>query len=139
MLVEGDTIVETGTHSVPDGATAAERVDLDGDWLVPGCIDLHGHGGGGDSFDGDPAAIRAALTTHRAHGTTRSVLSLVANPVAGLVASLELIADLAAADPTVLGSHLEGPFLAPARRGAHDEKHLIVPHHDVVAELLDAA
>lgn len=138
MLTGGDSIIDTGTGAAPRVA-ADERVDLGGDWLVPGFIDLHCHGGGGHAFDGDSAAIRDALATHRAHGTTRSVLSLVANPITELAASLDLIADLAADDPTVLGSHLEGPFLSPHRRGAHDERHLIDPTRDVVAELIDAA
>jgi len=136
MLVEGDTIVSTGNGQGPDATT---RVDVDGRWLVPGFMDLHGHGGGGHSYDDGARAIGEALATHRAHGTTRSVISLVANPLASLRTSLAEIADIAEADPLVLGSHLEGPFLAPGRRGAHNGEFLREPAPYEVEELIGAA
>lgn len=135
MLVDGDTITATGQGEAPDADT---HVDAAGNWLVPGFIDLHGHGGGGHVFDDGPDEIEAALATHRAHGTTRSVISLVANPLPALKESLATIADLAASDPLVLGAHLEGPFLTPERRGAHNADFLLRPTVDVVSELLDA-
>src|SRR5690554_4975813 len=85
MLVDGDTIRETGHGEAPQAAT---QVDVGGKWLLPGFIDLHSHGGGGHSFDDGPDEIRAALATHRAHGTTRTLISLVANPIAALRESL---------------------------------------------------
>ena len=136
MLVEGDTIVSTGHGEGPD---ATARVDVGGHWLVPGFMDLHGHGGGGHSFDDGTGEMAAALATHRAHGTTRSVISLVANPLASLRTSLREIADIADADPLVLGSHLEGPFLAQNRRGAHNGQFLRDPAPYEVEELLGAA
>ncbi len=141
MLVDGDTIVGTGHGSPPPAATtiAEQTVDAAGRWLVPGFVDLHGHGGGGFAFDEGPEAILAALAVHRRHGTTRSVISLVANPLWSLHASLATIADLAADDPLILGSHLEGPFLAPARRGAHNPDYLREPMPDEVEGLLGAA
>ena len=138
MLVDGDTIVSTGSGAAPGSvvAAASERIDVAGHWLVPGFIDLHGHGGGGYSYDDGPAAIRAALAAHRAHGTTRSVLSLVAHPMAFLRESLSAIADLVAEDPLVLGSHLEGPFLSPQRRGAHNAAYLREPQPYELEELI---
>ena len=141
LLVDGDTITATGTGSAPDEVTtaAAERIDVAGAWLTPGFIDLHGHGGGGFAFDDGPESIRAALATHRAHGTTRSAISLVANPLDTLTASLRTVAELAASDPLILGSHLEGPYLAVRRRGAHAQEFLIAPDAEVDARLLEAA
>lgn len=124
MLVDGATISRTGVGTAPD---ADERIDVAGRWLVPGFIDLHCHGGGGHAFDDDDDEITAALATHRAHGTTRSVISLVSNPIARLRESLEVVADLCADDPLVLGSHLEGPYLAADRRGAHNHDYLKTP------------
>jgi N-acetylglucosamine-6-phosphate deacetylase len=134
MLVDGDTIVSTGHGAAP---AADSRVDVAGRWLTPGFIDLHCHGAGGFSFDDGPEAISSALAVHRAHGTTRSVISLVANPLAVLRESLDGIAALD--DPLVLGAHLEGPFLESGHRGAHNPEFLRDPLPSDVAELLNAA
>jgi len=136
MLIDGDTITGTGTGLAP---AADERVDVAGSWLVPGFIDLHCHGGGGHAFDDGDDEIVAALSTHRAKGTTRSLISLVANPVARLRESLEVIADLMEDDPLVLGSHLEGPYLAQERRGAHNHEYLKTPDHYEIDGLLAAS
>jgi N-acetylglucosamine-6-phosphate deacetylase len=142
MLGDSTGIVATGhgTPPVEQVETPDLRVvDAGGGWLVPGFLDLHGHGGGGHSFDDGPEAISAGLGVHRAHGTTRSVISLVANPLDELCDSLAGIADLVAADPLVLGSHLEGPFLAPTRRGAHNLEFLLEPEPAEVERLIGAA
>ncbi|KQV26196.1 N-acetylglucosamine-6-phosphate deacetylase [Yonghaparkia sp. Root332] len=138
VLLDGDRIAAVGGGAdAPPAADAS--LDLPGRTLTPGFIDLHGHGGGGGGFDDGAESIAAAICVHRAHGTTRSVISLVANPVESLVESLRLIARVAADDPTIVGAHLEGPFLAPTRRGAHAAEHLLAPDEDVVEILLSAA
>lgn len=137
MLAEGDSIVATGSGT---GHPRADRmVDVAGGWLTPGFIDLHGHGGGGHAYDDGTQEIIAALAVHRAHGTTRSVLSLVANPVEALERSLDAIAGLSERDPLVLGSHLEGPYLAMERRGAHSPDFVHDPDLGEVRRLLAAA
>ena len=137
MLMRADTIVSTGSgRQFPE---ATERIDVGGLWFVPGFMDLHCHGGGGHPYDDGPDEIAAALLTHRAHGTTRSLISLVANPVAQIRESLGVIADLASSDPLILGSHLEGPFLARGRRGAHNPDFLHEPMPYEVEELLGAS
>ncbi len=125
VLLDGDSIAEVGQG--PELPEAHERVDLAGARLAPGFIDIHGHGGGGHAYDDGGEELAAALATHRVHGTTRSVISLVANPLVSLRSSLAEIAELAAADPLVLGAHLEGPFLAAERRGAHNADFLRSP------------
>jgi N-acetylglucosamine-6-phosphate deacetylase len=133
VLLDGATITATGTGEPP---SADETVDLAGAWLTPGFVDLHLHGGGGHAFDDGSSAVRAGLAVHRAHGTTRSLVSLAAAPVERLETALAAIADVG--DPLVLGAHLEGPFLAPARCGAHDPRHLRDPYPDDVPRLLAA-
>ena len=118
-----------------------ELIDANGRWLTPGFIDIHCHGGGSASFDDAASddAIGTALALHRAHGTTRSVLSLVTAPLADLEARLRVVAAIAADDPLVLGTHLEGPFLDAQHRGAHPAKLLVRPTPDAIGRLLDAA
>ncbi|MFJ4219732.1 N-acetylglucosamine-6-phosphate deacetylase [Curtobacterium luteum] len=134
VLVDGDVIRAVG--SGPDVPAADEVVDLGDAVLVPGFVDLHGHGGGGASYEDESFA--AALAVHRAHGTTRSVLSLVANPLDALVTSLDRVREVMASDPLVLGVHLEGPFLSPHNKGAHNAAFLLDPTPDAVDTLLGA-
>jgi len=136
VLLDGDRIAATGTDAPPPADTV---LDVTGRTLTPGFIDLHAHGGGGAAFDNGADQICAALAVHRQHGTTRSVVSLVANPVETIVAGLRAVAELAAEDSTIVGSHLEGPFLAVARRGAHAKEFLTAPTPELVETLLEAA
>jgi N-acetylglucosamine-6-phosphate deacetylase len=106
--------------------------------LTPGFIDLHGHGGGGHAYDDGAEAIRAARALHRAHGTTRAVISLVTAPLDELTARVRVVAELARTDPDVLGSHLEGPFLDPGHKGAHDGELLQPPDAAAIDALVEA-
>ena len=125
---DGDRIVATGAGDAwqaSQGTHAATVVDGTalagpGALLTPGFIDLHGHGGGGASYDDGPDAIRIARGMHRAHGATRAVVSLVTAPLETLERRVAMVADVVAADPEILGSHLEGPFLDPGHKGAHE-------------------
>ncbi|PPH89918.1 N-acetylglucosamine-6-phosphate deacetylase [Rathayibacter sp. AY1D3] len=140
LLARDGAITATGTGTGWQAqAEGAELHDARGLTAVPGFIDLHVHGGGGDGFDGGAEAIRAGLALHRSRGTTRSLVSLVSAPLEQLESSLDAVSALAAADPLVLGAHLEGPFLAPSRRGAHDPAALVHPSSGAVGRLLDAA
>jgi len=138
VLFDGPLIAASGT-GVASAPHADQSMDLGGARLVPGFIDLHGHGGGGHAYDDGGDELAAALRAHRAHGTTRTVISLVANPLGELRERLAEIAELTAADPLVLGSHLEGPFLSPGQRGAHHADFLRAPDPESVESLLDAA
>lgn len=123
---EGDRVAARGSGDAWRAGlpTDASVTDAAGRHLVPGFIDLHCHGAGGASFEEGEEAISTALAVHSAHGTTRSVLSLVTAPVDVLAAQLALVARVAASDPRVLGAHLEGPFLDHEFRGAHDPARL---------------
>ncbi len=136
VLLDGPFIAAVGVGVGPD---ADESVDLDGATIVPGFVDLHGHGAGGHAYDDGGDELRAALAVHRAHGTTRSVVSIVTNPLAELRERLAEVAELTASDPLVLGSHLEGPFLAAARRGAHNPAFLRPPDQATIEGLIEAA
>jgi N-acetylglucosamine-6-phosphate deacetylase len=141
-VVLGDGVVRdrgsgSSWRSLAEARTATV-VDAEGGVLVPGFIDLHGHGGGGTAFDDGADAIVTGLAAHRMHGTTRSVVSLVSAPIEDLVERLAVIARLAQSDATILGAHLEGPFLSPDNRGAHDPSALVAPTAADVERLVDA-
>jgi N-acetylglucosamine-6-phosphate deacetylase len=104
---------------------------LRGRWVLPGFVDMHVHGGGGASFTAGTAedAWRAA-EFHRRNGTTTMLASLVTAPLADLEARAAMLAGLAR-EGVIAGLHLEGPFLAAARCGAQDPRHMITP--DVAA------
>ncbi|MEH3089516.1 MAG: N-acetylglucosamine-6-phosphate deacetylase [Microbacterium arborescens] len=133
--------VGDGWRAAADPATeVVDAVETAGNGavLVPGFIDIHGHGGGGHAYDDGVEAVRAARALHREHGTTRAVVSLVTATIDQLAQRVAAVADLAATDETVLGSHLEGPFLDPGHHGAHDPALLVTPAPDAVERLLAA-
>lgn len=138
--VRGGVIVAVGRGDGWGAHTGgAEVLDAAGLTLTPGFTDLHVHGGGGHAHEDGPAAVLAAVAAHRAHGTTRTVVSLVSDDVDVLAQRLGVVADLVHAHPEVLGSHLEGPFLSLARKGAHSAARLVDPTPAAVAHLLAAA
>lgn len=139
VRVDGERIIEVGDGAVPGGdSTRDGHIDLGGAWLVPGFVDIHVHGGGGASFcAGDPAQARRAAEFHRSHGSTTVIASLVTASTSDLLASVRMLADLVA-DDVIAGVHLEGPYLAAARCGAHDPTLLRAPDSAEIAGLLDA-
>lgn len=140
VLVEDGVIAAVGTGVWPRAAEVVDATEVAGPGAVvtPGFIDLHGHGGAGASYDDGPDAIRAARVLHRAHGTTRAVISLVTAELDDLARRVAQIADLTTTDADILGSHLEGPFLDPAHHGAHEPSLLRDPAPAEVQVLLDA-
>ena len=110
----------TGTDRAPHTSIHAAESDLGDRVVVPGFVDMHVHGGGGGSFiDADATQARVALRTHRTHGTTTSVASLVTASPDDLLAGVRVLADLVE-QGELAGIHLEGPWLSPQHRGAHD-------------------
>ncbi|PCE14423.1 N-acetylglucosamine-6-phosphate deacetylase [Microbacterium sp. SZ1] len=141
VRIEDGLVVATGTGTTWDAADRvvdAQEAAGEGAILTPGFVDIHGHGGAGASFDDGVDAIRTARSLHRAHGTTRAVVSLVTAPLDDLARRVGEIAELTRSDRDILGSHLEGPFLDPGHHGAHEPSLLRAPVADDVSRLLDA-
>lgn len=143
LRVEGGRIAGLGTGTPPDVAAALSpdavgtAAEVDGGTLAPAFVDLHLHGGGGVSV-GDPGALPRILDTHSAGGTGTAVLSLVSAPLDELERTLAALRPQVAADPRIAGVHLEGPFLAPVRAGAHDVSALVPPTPGAVDRLIAA-
>ena len=104
--------------------------------VLPGLVDVHNHGGGGFSACA-PGGAAAAGRHHLGHGTTATMASTLTDRPDAMLAAVTAAAD-AADDGEVLGIHVEGPFLAPDRRGAHDPRHLRQPDLAFTAELVAA-
>ncbi|MFE6995607.1 N-acetylglucosamine-6-phosphate deacetylase [Microbacterium sp. NPDC057659] len=141
VLIEDGLVAELGIGSDrPDAERIVDASEVAGPGaiLTPGFIDIHGHGGAGATFDDGIAAIRTGRDMHRSHGTTRAVISLVTGSLDSLAARVGEIADLRETDADILGSHLEGPFLDPGHKGAHDPELLREPTAGDVQRLLDA-
>lgn len=136
VRVEGDRIAEVGADAIPaDG----ERLSLAGRTLVPGFVDLHVHGGGGHSMQSaDADEVRAAAAFHLEHGTTGLLVSIVTAPLDEMLDNLAVVSRIAG-EGTILGAHLEGPFLNPLRAGAHDARHLLAPDLATFERLLAAS
>jgi len=141
VRIEDGLVVSTGTGNTWDPADLivdAQEAAGPGAVLTPGFVDIHGHGGAGAAFDDGIDAIRTARALHRAHGTTRAVVSLVTAPLDDLAHRVAEIAELMRSDRDILGSHLEGPFLDPGHHGAHEPSLLRAPVAADVARLLEA-
>ncbi|MBB5870684.1 N-acetylglucosamine-6-phosphate deacetylase [Allocatelliglobosispora scoriae] len=105
-------------------------------WILPGFVDIHNHGGGGHTFTtGDAAAARQAAAFHLGHGTTTLLASLVSSPFDlmrdATVAYRELFAE-----GVIAGIHFEGPYLAELRCGAQNPAFLRDPSIAEIAELV---
>jgi N-acetylglucosamine-6-phosphate deacetylase len=132
--ITGDRITATGSGT----PAAPPDTDLGDGVLVPGFVDMHVHGGAGAAFpDGDAEAALRAVAFHRSHGTTSSVASLVAAGPDELLKTVDTLADLVT-DGELAGVHLEGPWLAAGRCGAHDPRQLRDPDPDELDRLLRA-
>jgi N-acetylglucosamine-6-phosphate deacetylase len=153
MLITADTLLtgrellrpawfETSdgiVRAVGDGvAPRAVDLDLGAVTVVPGFVDTHLHGGGGANFH---AAVHAETVTavelHRRHGSTTLVASLV---TAGPDELLRQVGELAqdVRGGLIDGIHLEGPWLATSRCGAHQPSLMRDPDPNEIARLLDA-
>ena len=97
--------------------------DLNGDYLLPGFIDLQVNGGGGLLFNAEPEVdtIRAIGEAHRQYGTTGFLPTLITDDFDVMRKAILAVSDAIEQDvPGVLGIHLEGPFLNAQRKGTHD-------------------
>ena len=132
-VVSGRTLLLSGSRIealVDPGDSrcrGAAIVDIAGQLLLPGFIDVQVNGGGGVLFNDDPSpeSIRAIGAAHRRFGTTGFMPTLISDDLQTIGRAIDAVqCALDGGMPGVLGIHIEGPFLNSARRGVHDSRHL---------------
>jgi N-acetylglucosamine-6-phosphate deacetylase len=138
VTMAGGVVTAVGRGDPP----RAPDVALPGGVLLPGFVDLQVNGYFGEEFLTAGADGWARVTTRLPQtGTTAFLPTFVTAPPGVLTAGLRAAAALIPALPAgarVLGVHVEGPFISPAWKGAHNEAWITEPSADAVAELLDA-
>jgi len=98
------------------------RIDLGGELLLPGFIDVQVNGGGGRLFNDDPSVDTIAImaAAHRRFGTTGLMPTLISDELSVVERAIAAVGEaIESGVPGVLGVHIEGPFLSSTRRGIH--------------------
>ena len=137
-------------------ARGKDVVDLAGNYLAPGFIDLHVHGAlGRDTMEASVEAFRAICDYHASGGTTSLLLTTAAAPIKKLVEVLRAVRDWIVgaevgtprrgvrtaqrAVPTIAGVHVEGPFISKEKCGAQRAEFIQDPSLAAVQRLLEHA
>ena len=129
VLVRGKRIVAIVAH---DDARIgdAQKHDLKGNLLLPGFIDVQVNGGGGLLFNDAPTVdtLRGIAQAHRKFGTTGMLPTLISDTAEQMHAALAAVDEaIEQRVPGILGIHVEGPFLANARKGIHNADFFRLP------------
>ena len=141
LLPDGDLHelwMEIGSGIITDlglGSTSESELHLSG-VVLPGFVDIHCHGGAGGYFaSGNSEEIESAIALHRSHGTSALFASLVSAPIDELLISIKKLLPYVK-NGALAGIHLEGPYLSPEKRGAHDATSLRHPAISEIEELI---
>ena len=124
VLIEDGTILDIASEcELPH---AEQVIDAEGLYLAPGLLDTHTHGIGGFDFNTCTAqAIEEIIALEHAEGVTGFLASLVVENHAMTMERLQLL-DSQVSD-SLLGIHLEGPFLNPKQKAVMKEEFLRLP------------
>jgi N-acetylglucosamine-6-phosphate deacetylase len=130
VLVRGDRIVAVGLAADVPCPPEARQLPADGLLLAPGFIDLQINGAFGSDFTAEPSTIWEVGARLPQYGVTAFLPTVVTSPLETIAAAQEVVrqgppAGYRGAVP--LGLHLEGPFLNPEKRGAHNPAYLRPP------------
>lgn len=102
-----------------------EQFDLAGKMLLPGLFDTQVNGGGGALFNDAPTVetLRTIGEAHRRFGTTALLPTLISDDLSVVEKAIAAVAQAIDENvPGIVGIHLEGPFLNPARKGVHNSE-----------------
>jgi N-acetylglucosamine-6-phosphate deacetylase len=126
LLVERGLIRAIGFGNTPDFSPDAsiKSLDAQGDNLLPGFIDLHVHGAmGHEVMDASPSGLEDMARFYASHGVTSFLATTWTASRPSIMKALQLVKQMQGqirGGATLLGAHLEGPYLNPARCGAQD-------------------
>lgn len=143
VLIQDGRITELLARNAPS-PTGATLIDVGENYLSPGFIDLHVHGGGGGDFmDGTKEAFEAALRSHLRHGTTRLAATTTVARHDQIMQTLKMTRQFRLnPDPhgaRVMGAHFYGPYFRYEARGAHPGAEVRYPVEAEFAQYLDHA
>lgn len=114
-------------------------IDLEGHILTPGLIDIQINGGYTRYFSLTPDAETIAEVTEACleHATPYFYITLISSPVQTIFTAIDAVRAAMQTNPHILGMHLEGPFLNPIRKGAHNAQIICSPTLDTLRELIE--
>ena len=119
-------------------APANDVVDVDGNYLAPGFVDLHVHGAlGRDTMEASAEAFRAICDYHASGGTTSLLLTTATAPIDAIVDVLKAVRDCRSTIPQIAGVHIEGPFISKTKHGAQRAEFIRNPTPQIVGRLLE--
>jgi N-acetylglucosamine-6-phosphate deacetylase len=136
-----EVVVEEGIIAAICERSSAHRkhefIDLDGNYLAPGFIDLHVHGAlGRDTMEASAEAFRSVCDFHASGGTTSLLLTTATAPLDEIVKSLQAVRDCRPGISAIIGVHVEGPFISKAKAGAQRAEFIQDPSPAAVRQLL---
>ncbi len=134
VLVQGGRVIDVVADA--DITSNMMRLDLEGGTLAPGFVDVQVNGGGGFLFNDTPqaGALIGMAKAHARFGTTAMLPTYITDTPEGMSTAIAAARE-AMGQVSIVGLHLEGPFLSKARKGAHDPA-LIRPLNDADVDML---
>ena len=121
-------------------ARGKDVIDLGGNYLAPGFVDLHVHGAcGRDTMEASAEALRAICDFHATGGTTSLLLTTATAPMDNLVDVLNAVQSCRSSISEVAGVHVEGPFISKAKCGAQRADFIQDPSPVAIRQLLEHA
>lgn len=144
-IIPNGTVVATGnkiTDIIEGNADVAGAFEIDaqGQYISPGFIDIHVHGGGGSDFmDGTVEAFLKVAETHAHYGTTSMLPTTLTSETEELFHTLEIYKEANKKNrfgAQFLGIHLEGPYFALNQKGAQDPRYIRNPDPKEYKEIL---
>lgn len=140
LLTENDRI--TGIQTAGDLPSDFELLRFPGCLIAPAFIDLQIYGGNGKLFSHslDAESLEATRAYCAAGGCSHFMITMATNSMENILKGIETVRGyMASGKKGVLGLHLEGPWISPAKKGAHIEAFIKKPTLAEVNILLDKA